>query len=112
MKRLCPMCNSKTTTARHFNAKIVCPKCEYVLREEGEIVGFSCTTEDQLARRKAIFNEIHINPLDEKLFMNPKSRELNMQLNAFVVYYLRKLEAIRKLEDAHKELEEDGSVPG
>ena len=103
-RRLCPICNSPTETARHFNAAIRCPKCGYVVREEGESCSITMEySEDvnlgQLAARKLVLNTINNEPLDEHALKNPKSRELNMQLNAYIVYCIRKLEAIRKLEE-------------
>ena len=32
----CPKCEGPTNTFRHLYAKVWCPKCGYVLREEGE----------------------------------------------------------------------------
>lgn len=33
---VCPKCGGPTNTYRHPWAKVWCPKCEYVLREEGD----------------------------------------------------------------------------
>lgn len=32
----CPKCGGKTTTYRHLFAKVWCPDCGFVLREEGD----------------------------------------------------------------------------
>lgn len=32
----CPKCDGKTNTFRHLFAKVWCPKCNHVLREEGD----------------------------------------------------------------------------
>jgi hypothetical protein len=33
---ICPQCGSRTETWRHPFAKVWCPSCEFVLREEGQ----------------------------------------------------------------------------
>ena len=33
---ICPKCESKTDTYRHPFAKVWCPKCGFVLRQEGD----------------------------------------------------------------------------
>jgi ribosomal protein L37AE/L43A len=34
---MCPKCKGETATYRHIGARIWCPSCNYVLREEGDM---------------------------------------------------------------------------
>jgi transcription initiation factor TFIIIB Brf1 subunit/transcription initiation factor TFIIB len=44
--RICPKCESSTNTYRHPNAKIWCPKCGFVLKEEGVLWAKKFTQEE------------------------------------------------------------------